>query len=264
MSKALEMKDSMILYHDSVINVNTQRLLHGANTKIEIMRYKAESEKHLAMIHQRYILWGAGVCILILILIITLIAINRQKIKIKHNNQITQMKFEKEQKEKLLAEERMRETELIANLQKETLKKEIELKRRELAASAMFVDSRNELIRDISSQLEIINGKYKIEEIANLNRNLYQKLRTYNNEENLMTGFEAADPGFAKKLLEKHPELLPSDIKFLSYVKMNISTKDIALLLNIAPDSCKRRKNRLSKKLRLEDSSCLFAYLTRF
>ncbi len=264
LSKALEMKDSMITYHDSVIKLNNQRLVQGANTKLEIIKYKAETEKQIAMIHQRYILWVSGGCILLLILVITLIAINRQKIKIRHKHQLTEIELEKEQKEKLIAEERMHETELIARHQKEMLKKEIELKKRELSVSAMFVNSRNELICDLSNRLEAINDKYNLDEIAILNRSLHQQLRTYNNEKNMMTSFEAADPEFAKKLLEKHPELLQSDVRFLSYVRMNMSNKEIAMLLNIAPDSCKRRKNRLSKKLQLENSSVLFEYLTQF
>ena len=157
------------------------------------------------------------------------------KIKIRHKHQLTEIELEKEQKEKLIAEERMHETELIARHQKEMLKKEIELKKRELSVSAMFVNSRNELICDLSNRLEAINDKYNLDEIAILNRSLHQQLRTYNNEKNMMTSFEAADPEFAKKLLEKHPELLQSDVRFLSYVRMNMSNKEIAMLLNIAP-----------------------------
>ena len=40
-----------------------------------------------------------------------------------------------------------------------------------------------------------------------------------------------------------------------------MQTKDIAALLNITPDSCKRRKIRLSKKLGLETSSDLYSHI---
>ena len=76
----------------------------------------------------------------------------------------------------------MHETELIARHQKEMLKKEIELKKRELSVSAMFVNSRNELICDLSNRLEAINDKYNLEEIAIHTQSLHQQLRTYKNE----------------------------------------------------------------------------------
>ena len=44
---------------------------------------------------------------------------------------------------------------------------------------------------------------------------------------------------------------------------MNLSNKDIASLLNITPESCKRRRIRISKKLRLDTSAHLFDYISR-
>lgn len=77
----------------------------------------------------------------------------------------------------------------------------------------------------------------------------------------MVVNFEAADPDFARRVLERHPALLDSDVRFLSYVRMNMQTKDIAALLNITPDSCKRRKIRISKKLGLETSSDLYSHI---
>lgn len=259
--KALLMKDSVIFYQDSVSKINNRRLLEGANTQLEIMKYKADMESRIAELHERYLIWWFVAIVSVLILIITIVVINRQKMKIHLRQQLTETALEKEQKENLLNQERIRETELIATHQKEMMQKEIELKGRELAATAMFVTSRNELIEDIAKKLEEINNRHNIAEIGSLGISLRQQLRTSADQENMVVNFEAADPDFARRVLERHPALLDSDVRFLSYVRMNMQTKDIAALLNITPDSCKRRKIRLSKKLGLESSSELYSHI---
>lgn len=259
--KALQMTDSVILYQDSVSKINNRRLLEGANTQLEIMKYKADMESRIAELHERYLIWWFVAIVSVLILIITIVVINRQKMKIHLRQQLTETALEKEQKENLLNQERIRETELIATHQKEMMQKEIELKGRELAATAMFVTSRNELIEDIAKKLEEINNRHNIAEIGSLGISLRQQLRTSADQDNMVVNFEAADPDFARRVLERHPALLDSDVRFLSYVRMNMQTKDIAALLNITPDSCKRRKIRLSKKLGLETSSDLYSHI---
>lgn len=259
--KALQMKDSVIFYQDSVSKINNRRLLEGANTSLEIMKYKADMESRIAALHERYLIWWFVGIMSVLILIIMIVVINRQKMKISLRQQLTETALENEQKENLLNQERIRETELIADHQKEMMRKEIELKRRELAATAMFVSSRNELIEDISKKLEEINNRHNIAEIGSLGSSLRQQLRATGDQDNMVVNFEAADPDFARRLLDRHPTLLDSDVRFLSYVRMNMQNKDIASVLNITPDSCKRRKIRLSKKLGLDTSSDLYNYI---
>ena len=53
--KALQMTDSVILYQDSVSKINNRRLLEGANTQLEIMKYKADMESRIAELHERYL-----------------------------------------------------------------------------------------------------------------------------------------------------------------------------------------------------------------
>ncbi len=191
----------------------------------------------------------------------SIIIISRQKIKMRLSHQLTKAALENEHKENLLNQERIRETELIARHEREMMKKEIEQKGRELSATAMFVTSRNELIEDIVKRLEIINDKYDIDDIRKLNVSLRQQARSSIDRESLVVNFEAADPDFARRLMSEHPDLLDSDVRFLSYVRMNMQNKDIASLLNIASDSCKRRKIRLSKKLGLSTSGDLYNYI---
>ena len=45
---------------------------------------------------------------------------------------------------------------------------------------------------------------------------------------------------------------------------MNLSNKDIASLLNITPESCKRRRQRIAKKMELDTSAQLFDFILNF
>jgi len=53
-----------------------------------------------------------------------------------------------------------------------------------------------------------------------------------------------------------------NDIRFLSYLYMNLSIKEISSLLNITPDACRKRKERIAKKMGLQETAELFPYLS--
>ena len=56
---------------------------------------------------------------------------------------------------------------------------------------------------------------------------------------------------FQEKLKSEHPDLTRYNIRLCTYLKAGLSTKEIASLLNITPDSVKKAKHRLRKKLNM-------------
>lgn len=67
----------------------------------------------------------------------------------------------------------------------------------------------------------------------------------------LITELHASSFQFQQSLRRKHPRLTSYDIRLCTYLRSNLSTKEIATLLNITPDSVKKAKHRLRKKLHL-------------
>lgn len=55
---------------------------------------------------------------------------------------------------------------------------------------------------------------------------------------------------FQEGLKRQYPGLTSYDLRLSTYLKANLSTKEIAILLNITPDSVKKAKHRLRKKLK--------------
>lgn len=54
---------------------------------------------------------------------------------------------------------------------------------------------------------------------------------------------------FQSQLKQSYPKLTAYDLRLCTYLKANLNTKEIAILLNITPDSVKKAKHRLRKKM---------------
>lgn len=259
--KAMTYKDSAIFYRDSLYSINNKLISENSDRRYEIMRFRIDKEREISDLRQRKRTWVLVACIALLLGIIALIIVAVQRQRTRHRNEIMRMRVERQREQKILAVERMKESELIADYRQKLMEKDIERKNAELLASSIFVSSRNKLIRDLLKYIDAANGSGEMAGIRQITGYLNRLIKDNNDEETFRVNFDAANPGFSRRLLEMHPELLPNDLRFLAYVRMNMSTKEIASMLNINPESCKRRKIRLSKKLGLESSADLYAHV---
>ena len=75
--------------------------------------------------------------------------------------------------------------------------------------------------------------------------------------------FNHADKDFFKKVKEKHPELTSNDLRLCVYLRMNLSSKEIAPLLNISHRSVEIKRYRLRKKISLNRNVNLNDYFIR-
>ncbi len=258
---ALEYMDSLVVYNDSITKVTNRQLTENSKIKIEIMKFKTDMDKQLSRMRLRHYISMLVLCILVLLVTIAVIVIRNQRIKNRNQSKMMQLQLEKEQHEKQLAEEKAKSVEMEAHYRQEMMKHSLEQKQNELSAASMFISSRNELIENLLKDLTDIKEVQGMPAINNLVQHLKQLLKTSNERDNFIINFESANPDFIKTLKEKHPDLSSSDIRFLAYIRMNMSTKDIASLTNINPESCKRRKIRISKKLGIRSSADLYDYI---
>ena len=73
--------------------------------------------------------------------------------------------------------------------------------------------------------------------------------------------FDNADSEFFKKLKDLYPELSPNDLKLCAYLRLNLSSKEIAPLINISPRSVEIKRYRLRKKMNLASNENLTNYI---
>ncbi|GAB5526529.1 MAG: hypothetical protein Roseis2KO_44010 [Roseivirga sp.] len=76
--------------------------------------------------------------------------------------------------------------------------------------------------------------------------------------DHLLLELEQSNQRFQRQLKAHFPGLTAYDLRLCTYLKSNLSTKEIAILLNITPDSVKKAKHRLRKKLSLRPEQSIF------
>ena len=73
--------------------------------------------------------------------------------------------------------------------------------------------------------------------------------------------FNNADKDFLKKVKSSHPELTANDLRLCAYLRLNLSSKEIAPLLNISVRSVEVKRYRLRKKINLAHENGLVDYI---
>jgi AraC family chitin signaling transcriptional activator len=172
--------------------------------------------------------------------------------------------YYKRQKENLL-EKTQREIELkelessqkIIKLNNDKLRSDIESKNRELATSTMSIIKKNEFLNSIKTEL-ISKGKDGVDKVVKI---IDQNLNNTDDWKLFQEAFNNADKNFLKKIKSKHPELTPNDLRLCAYLRLNLSSKEIAPLLNISPRSVEVKRYRLRKKMNLPHDANLTNYI---
>lgn len=149
----------------------------------------------------------------------------------------------------------------IMKIKNEQLIQDVDKKNKELAVSTMNLIKKTEL-------LNIIKGDLKNSTDSSTNRSIKSVISTINKnvkEENTWNifkeAFDSADNNFLKKVKENHPSLTPNDLRLCAYLRLNLSSKEIAPLLNISVRSIEIKRYRLRKKMNLPHEMGLVEYL---
>ncbi len=150
------------------------------------------------------------------------------------------------------------EQELI-KLKNEKLNHEIESKNRELAISTMSIVKRNEVLRGIKK--ELIGGEHDIKSNEAVLALIDKNLNSSKDWNLFKEAFNNADKDFLKRIKKRHPILTHNDLKFCAYLRLNLSSKEIAPLLNISLKSIEIRRYRLRKKMELIPKTNLTDYI---
>ncbi|OLY91563.1 Two component regulator propeller [Cnuella takakiae] len=132
---------------------------------------------------------------------------------------------------------------------------ELEYKNSELASIAMHLVQKGELLTKIKDELQRLNKNPKHLEPLN---DLKKVIRILSDEEKLNEDWEQFAVHFNKvhndfllMLKERYPDLKPHELKLCAYLRMNLSSKEIAQLMNISVRGVEIGRYRLRKKLQL-------------
>lgn len=164
-----------------------------------------------------------------------------------------------EENKRLYEIQELESKQYIMKLKNEQLQSDIESKNRELATSTMNLINKNEILGNIQKHLEGLDSKES--NIRAVMKIIDQNLNGEGTWNMFVETFNNADKDFLKKVKEIHPSLTPNDLKLCAYLRLNLTSKEIASLLNISVRSVEVKRYRLRKKLNLEHEAGLIDYI---
>lgn len=171
------------------------------------------------------------------------------------------------QKEKLIEEnnllleiKELENEQEVMRVRNEKLSQDVDAKSRELAVSTMSLNSKNELLAFIKEDLKktTSDGSRSIKSvISTINKNITEDDAWSVFKE----AFDSADKDFLKKIKLAHSLLTPNDLRLCAYLRLNLSSKEVAPLLNISVRSVEIKRYRLRKKMSLPHEQGLVEYI---
>ena len=176
--------------------------------------------------------------------------------------------FHEKKHEKIIAEnnlllelKELESSQEIMKIKNEQLSLAVDKKNKELAVSTMNLIKKTELLNiikeDLKSSTEDTSNRSIKSIISTITRNVKEE-DTWNV---FKEAFDNADKDFIKKVKELHPSLTPNDLRLCAYLRLNLSSKEIAPLINISVRSVEIKRYRLRKKMDLPHEQGLVEYI---
>lgn len=166
-----------------------------------------------------------------------------------------------EENNRLLEIKELETEQELMRIKNQQLEQDFENKNRELAASTMSLIKKNELLAmikdDLKNSTENSQNRNIKSVITSINKNINEE-DTWNV---FAEAFNNADNNFLKNIKHIHPILTPNDLRLCAYLRLNLSSKEIAPLLNISVRSVEIKRYRLRKKMDLPHEQGLVEYI---
>ena len=196
----------------------------------------------------------------------------RAFLKTKNNKYVQKLKqLEKQkrerQKEKFELEKLATDKELLL-LKEKNLNLEIKKKDFALASSTLNNIKKKELLIDLIKDIKSIDGDIVDSSLHYSFKKLIKKIDNHIVDKEDWLAFELhfrnSHSQFFDNLRDRHPDLSSNEIKLSAYLKLNLSSKEIASLMNVAITSIEQSRYRLRKKFNLSKEVNLSNYIQSF
>ncbi|WP_396137663.1 triple tyrosine motif-containing protein [Flavobacterium sp.] len=178
--------------------------------------------------------------------------------------------YYRKQKEKLIEENNLlleiaaleSEQQLI-KIRNEQLVQDVDAKNKELAVSNMSLIKKDELLtiikEDLKKSVETSDNKNLKSVISTISKNISED----DSWNAFKEAFDNVDKDFLKRVKSLHPNLTPSDLKLCAYLRLSLTSKEIAPMLHISIRSVEIKRYRLRKKLNLSHDNGLVDYTSK-
>lgn len=273
---------------DSLLNIEKEKAMADLEAKyefvkkqkkIELLEKDNELKKKQANIRvlQRNIAFaGAGV-LLILVLAFgnrfrmrkkifeqreALFETTAEKNRLEKEHMKTQGEL-KEKEHKHIQEELKTQAE-VSQLKADKLKDALDHSNRELSATAMFVYQKNEILGNINEMVEEVISNTPTEDrkpLKKIKSLINNNIELTDDWDKFKLHFEKVHPRFFDDLSGQFSNLTQNELKHCAYLRIKLSGKEIARMLNVAPKSMQVARYRLKKKLELGTKDDLYEFI---
>ena len=169
------------------------------------------------------------------------------------------------EKEEMLQEQKFAAEKEVVQLRNERLQVEMKHKNKELATSTFHIIQKNKFLNTLKQELSKLSFSAKSEfvekELKKIGRKIDRDIQNEKNWEVFDRYFDEVHQEFLGRLKELHPGLTPKELRISAYLRINISTKEIAPLMNISVRGVEISRYRLRKKLNLDRNANLTEYI---
>ncbi len=214
--------------------------------------------------------WYATIYARLAYFFLTLIALSALVWFVKRREKKKTEVFRREQTEKLKRKEEEFKTEVekseteIFALRNEKLRTDINHKNSQLASATMHLVQKSEILIKLKGDLTALSAESPHEfkrKIDRITRAIESDIQLDNNWEQFEIYFDQVHENFFKRLRQNFPDLTPKDQKLCAYLRMNLSTKEIAPLLNISVRGVEISRYRVRKKLGIVSDTNLVEFI---
>jgi len=274
--KYTDLKDSVfnLEKHKAIFEVQTRYETRQKEKEIIYLQEKAKSDQaEKKKQRTNLIIVISLLALVVLLLVYSYIlksgALKQKTLLFKQTNKLNTLEIENKEIEnkRLLVENKEFEArEEINRLNREKLGVELEHKERELSTTALHVIGKNEILSNLKGSMEkLIEGSKNDPNIVlkGLIREIDYNINLDKDWDTFKLHFEKVHQGFFTRLKDLYTDLSVDELKFCAYLRINLTSKEIAQILNITPIAINKRRNRLRKKINLNPNDDLFDFMNK-
>lgn len=252
-TSALLALQKYVVLKDSLINEEKLNTIERLQTKHDYEKKQTqilllEKDKeilHARLIRKNYYLLSLlglfGVIILLLMLLFRRNRLIRGKVAIIQSQQKTLFERERE----------------LFNLHQSRLEVELESKQRQLASYVIQVSEKREAIFSVLNQLKDLYLYLRKEDQLRLKK-IIQEISCDKHDDlwgEFDIRFNEIQQGFYERITERYPDITPAEKRLCAFLRMNMTTKEVALITHQNPRSIDTARTRLRKKLNLSNTN---------
>jgi DNA-binding CsgD family transcriptional regulator len=189
------------------------------------------------------------------------LAEQQEKLKIQQQKHLEEQK-ELQYEHQLEIEKNEKEIIKLKNLHLQT---QVENKNSELATNAMSLVQKSELLSRIKEELMTVKPNPEVrkdsKEFKRLISIINNELEINNDWNQFAVHFDEVHTNFLTTLKKNYPTLSSSELKLCAYLRLNLSTKEIAQLMNMTIRGVETSRYRVRKKFGISAETNLFDLL---